>query len=185
MTAPPVFPDPLADACIGDLLGDTQSHWLITGPTNSGKSSFLRALERRWVCRGEVGSIGGLLVLGEFESGQKTGYLGVDLLRGVSFPLAVRGVNAHPAPEDTIVGNWLLRGAGMRCASDAIRHAAAVGSRLIAVDEFGPLESGGGGLRDAIDEAARGGPRLLIVVRSTMVDEVSTLYAPARVLHRL
>jgi nucleoside-triphosphatase THEP1 len=74
------------------------------------------------------------------------------------------------------IGPWLLLSSGLSAASSAIEEALAEGCRLIVVDEFGPLECRGEGLRPAVDSAVRAGRSLLLVVRQDLVSRVQELY---------
>lgn len=72
--------------------------------------------------------------------------------------------------------------AGLEKGRRAIVEAARSGCDPVIVDEFGPLEMSGGGLRPAVDEALHLGSRLLVVVRESLVNEVNALWGPCEVI---
>jgi nucleoside-triphosphatase THEP1 len=68
-------------------------------------------------------------------------------------------------------------------AAEAIAQAVADRCDLVVVDEFGPLELGGRGLRAVVDHAVESGVPILLIVRETLVESVQKLYGRFTVFH--
>jgi len=137
---------------------------LLHGPVHTGKTSRLR----RW-CEGRPG-VGGLLQL-EGPAGR---FL-CDIATGRTEPL-------EPVPSDEPaleVGRFRFRARAFAWAEERLRaHAGDAELRTLAIDEIGPLELRGGGLRNAVvDALARYDGDLILVVRTPLVDAVREAFA--------
>jgi nucleoside-triphosphatase THEP1 len=137
---------------------------LLHGPVHSGKTSRLR----RW-CEGRA-DVGGLLQL-EGPAGR---FLR-DIATGKTEPLEPVP-SGEPALE---VGRFRFRAKAFAWAE--ARLAAGAGDpalRIVAIDEIGPLELSGGGLRNAVADALeRHDGDLILVVRTPLVPAVLEAFA--------
>jgi nucleoside-triphosphatase THEP1 len=172
-----------------------QSNWMLTGPVNSGKSSAVSRIVERARHLDPPWRVGGVVSSGVFTDGAKLAYMGQDCLGGPAFLLAVRTPldavtrdrlqrSGVPAPSTCgqPVGQWLVLDDGLALAQQAIQRAIHTRCDLIVLDEFGPLESAGRGLRPAADAAMNSGIPTLLVVREALVAEVQRLYGPFEIL---
>ncbi len=217
-----------------------RGRWLLAGPVNSGKSSFLEmfleALKREMPSL----NVGGLLSRGVFGESGKIAYEGRDLqnvakdgegaaifmelfcgaaggaLGGAAgaaaanwlgvgnksippFLLALKselsagesaliqsafGISwemTNTAPSVSM-GQWRIFESGLACGRKAIERAVREKCDLVVVDEFGPLERSGGGLRAAVDEAAIACAPLLVVARESLCESLNGIYGELRIL---
>jgi nucleoside-triphosphatase THEP1 len=179
------------DAVAAHWADTPRGNWLLTGSINSGKSRFLAAC-LEWLGRERPSvSVGGLLCEGLFFEESKIGYQGCDILTSERFLLGRRR-ELSPAQRSwletlvssaecadangTGIGPWLLLESGMIRARQAIAAAVAARCDRIVVDEVGPLELGGGGLRCAVDALAASGIPMLLVARDSVAPELQKLY---------
>ena len=122
-------------------------------------------------------------------------YEGIDCLTGATFlltikrdldPEAQRFIDQHfgkPAssPQGEEVGSWLLLDEGLTQATAAIQTAITVRCNQVIIDEFGPLEIQGKGLRPATDALMKSDLPALLVVREKLLEEVRSLYSPFKI----
>jgi len=137
--------------------------FILTGEVHSGKTSLLKKVipllqARRRVTGYVCESVG--------EGDSIKGYDLVEI-GGGRFPFLRRG---NP-PDRQNVGPFFLEEEGMRQA-ERILGQASPGSLLI-VDEIGPLELEGGGVRAALEKALsrKTGP-VLVVIRQPLLDDL-------------
>ncbi len=144
-----------------------------TGPRHSGKTTRLAALCREWRAAGRA--VDGYLspAVRDGRDGSPSGYDLFEIKTEAVRPFLRRedaeaGGRAHGAePDGERVGRWVFVPAGLARAVDIIRSASV--RDLLVVDEFGPLELRGGGVRPALDEALLiPGRRALVVVREAL-----------------
>jgi nucleoside-triphosphatase THEP1 len=149
---------------------------LWAGPKHSGKTTAAEALVER--ARAEGFRVAGLLAPSVHEGTCLVGFDIVNVCTGLRAPLLRRG----RSQDATQVGQYVLNEAGRRVGADALSPPVTDFADLVVVDEFGPLELGGAGWREAADRLARrpAGPVLVLVVREALVEQVADLYADGR-----
>jgi len=112
--------------------------WLITGPTHSGKTTFL--FEKVEFFKKKGFSCSGLLCPARFSRGRRIGYEGMDIRTGEIFPLAcIDG----PADRQK-AGRFYFDPDGLAKAKAAVSGISR--ADLTVVDEIGHLELRGSGL---------------------------------------
>ncbi len=148
--------------------------WLLTGEINSGKSRWVRMLVT--LLRNDLSlKIGGIITHAVFERNRKSGYVCEDLLSGGERPFAL--LQARPTgPSDFVCGRWLILGTGLEFARTALERSFQESPDIIVVDEFGILEIEGKGFRRNVDNLARSGSDLFIIVRTSLVNEAQSIY---------
>ncbi|HUS48373.1 MAG TPA: nucleoside-triphosphatase [Phycisphaerae bacterium] len=144
---------------------------LWTGPKHSGKTTAAASLARR--ARGEGFVVAGVLAPSVFAGAQLTGFDVVDLRTSRREPLA----RLEESGERT-VGPFRFTAEGLALGAGSLSAAATRGADLVVVDEFGPLELGGGGWRAPVDALVREHAGVIVlVVREGLADRVRSLYA--------
>ncbi len=163
------------------------ARWIICGAVNSGKSRLLERLARRLLSAGGAREVGGVIARGVFTQEQKTGYEGLDLRSGEVFPYIARADSPRDsvAAEDLLIGPWRILSGGLKRAGEAVRESVRERRRWIFLDEFGPLEMRGGGLRPAFEMARASGSVLIVALRESLLEEFQALCPEARLLERL
>eukprot|EP00928_Gymnodinium_smaydae_P028676 TRINITY_DN21817_c0_g1_i1.p1 TRINITY_DN21817_c0_g1~~TRINITY_DN21817_c0_g1_i1.p1 ORF type:complete len:265 (+),score=63.36 TRINITY_DN21817_c0_g1_i1:52-795(+) len=169
-----------AAAAAGDWAFNAQ-FFLLTAPPLAGKTEFLRQCASSFAARGL--RVGGVLAPLGGERGPRQLVL-LQSAPAESIPLEIAGDSAAPGVE---VGKFLLDETALARARAELTKAGEMGAcDWVIVDEVGPLElKRQGGLEPAVGEllraAARGElgppqPRFLIVVRSSLRDELVSTY---------
>lgn len=106
--------------------------WLLTGPTHSGKTTFLLKMLDIFKQKGD--SCKGLLSPARFSNGRRIGYDGMDIRTGKIFPLArVEGSSEWPK-----AGRFFFDPEGLAKAKSAVGDFSP--TDLTVVDEIGQLE---------------------------------------------
>ncbi len=133
---------------------------LLTGPTHSGKTGALSATVRQ-------PGVAGLLapdlpsgrILEDLESGE------------------IERFQVHDESEPFVeIGPYRFRYAAFEWANARLVAAAHSGARAIVIDEVGPLELRGGGLRRGLDAVlARESGAAVLVVRESLIAQVEAL----------
>ena len=179
------------------LASTPDSRWLLTGPIHSGKSEFLLRLIESIRPKKPTWRIGGVVTRGVFEDGQKVGYRAVNCLTGETFLVGMRKdipnslsfqISASTNVEELLrqsnveIGDWLLFADSLERASNCIVEASRQLCDLVVIDEFGPLEANGLGLRTAIDSVLQSRCRTLVVVREQLLETAHALFAPISVM---
>ncbi len=137
---------------------------ILTGPTFSGKTGCLA----RWAAARQ--DVAGLL-----SPDGPDGRHFVDLVSGESVPMEARA----DEPEMVAVGRFRFRAAAFDWANERLFAAASdVRRPIIVIDEIGPIELRGEGLRPGLEAAlARLDSPLVLVVRESLVDAVRQAFA--------
>ena len=189
---PPGSPEPVIER----LRRSPHANWILAGCTNSGKSTLLqRVVEQSKLVRPSW-RVGGLVSPGLFLGSRKIAYIGFDCLGDSSFLLAKRSAvpaegrkrmvemfgTASQSRAGQRIGPWLVLEEGLTRANEAIRRAIRLPSDLVVVDEFGPLECEGKGLREGVDAALGSGIPVLLVVRRGLIEQVQRLYGAFEVI---
>ena len=117
---------------------------LITGARNSGKTELLRR------AAADLPDCGGVCSTAQMCGGAKTRYSACSLRGGRCVPL-VRLTSRGPVPFPQ----------GFAYASAIIARNRR--RKVLCVDEFGPLEAGGGGFYPALLKARLAGPEILVL----------------------
>lgn len=110
----------------------TSNLWLLTGPTHSGKTTFL--LKMLDIFKQQRKSCKGLISPARFSEGRRIGYDGMDIRTGKIFLLA----RVEGPPEWPKAGRYFFDPEGLAEAKSAI--AGGVPANLTVVDEIGHLE---------------------------------------------
>ncbi|MCX7766772.1 MAG: nucleoside-triphosphatase [Candidatus Sumerlaeia bacterium] len=155
---------------------------VLTGPVNSGKSSYAKKLIELLRTDFSV-IIGGIINYGIFRAGRKVGYQCEDLLTGIRHKFAIElkentsssafRIRKH---EDVKVGSWFIFKEGLQFAIRALEQAIVQKAELIVVDEFGILERDGQGLRSTVNKLINTRLNSLIIVRQELLKEVTEIY---------
>ena len=139
---------------------------ILTGPIRSGKTTRLE----RWVAgRGAAArdDAAGLL-----QPDGPDGRLFVDIATGEAEPLEPVG----PGEGAVAVGRFRFRAAAFDWANARLVAAARESAAWLLVDEVGPLELRGEGLRPGLDAALARPGGMLLVVRDTLVADVRAAF---------
>jgi nucleoside-triphosphatase THEP1 len=148
----------MMDARPGDPRGRL---FVLTGPVHSGKTTFLKKAAADWNSRGIA--VGGFVCEARREPSGIQGYDLTDLGEGTSIPFLRRAGDAGgPAAGPYRLVRGGLEKAGEILVRDARRD-------ILIVDEFGPLELAGGGIRASFESVLAGGARCLTVVRLSLI----------------
>lgn len=112
--------------------------WLLTGPTHSGKTTFL--LKMLDIFKQKGNSCKGLLSPARFSNKRRIGYDGINILTGEIFPLArIEGSPGWPK-----AGRFFFNPEGLAEAKSAVGDLSP--TDLTIVDEIGHMELRGDGL---------------------------------------
>ena len=141
---------------------------LITGPEGCGKTAFCQRMTES--ARAEGATIGGVLSRSVYLEGMRVGADAIDLLTGRR-ALICRLTPLNASAPDTYYSGRLLLRQGLDFARAALEEALRQPTDLIVVDEFGPLELAGGGLRQETEDVWRSGRDVLLVVRESIAEE--------------
>lgn len=141
---------------------------LITGSPGCGKTTFCRKIIDS--TRTDGARIGGVLAPAVYRDGDHIGADAVDLTTGKSAPI-MRAAYSEDA-RAYCGSRWLIMRQGLDLARSALERAIRQRFDLIVVDEFGPLELAGGGIRQEALDAWDSGRDVLLVARSKIADEV-------------
>jgi nucleoside-triphosphatase THEP1 len=139
---------------------------LVTGESGCGKTNFCRRMADS--ARRSGLKVGGVLAPAVHRNGDRVGVDAVDLATQESVPIA-RAI--APVPWDRRPRNATLLREGLDLARAALERAVRQPFDLIVIDEFGPLELAGGGIREEAVEAWNSGRDVVLVAPSKIADE--------------
>lgn len=142
---------------------------IITGPIDSGKSTYLKTLIESAIQDGRT--VGGIRAESLLRSDHKYGYDVEDLKTGDCRPLLreKKEWGGSIEKDDQLVGRFILFKSGLHFAEQALRSAVDEPADLICIDELGPLEAQGGGYAQVLSELIeKYNGELLIVVREEL-----------------
>jgi nucleoside-triphosphatase THEP1 len=149
---------------------------LVTGSQGCGKTTFCQKVIES--VRLEGGRIGGVLAPAVYFDRYHVGADAIDLASGRSAPIT-RPALEDDSPRAIDGSRWIMVRQGLDLARQALEWAIRHPCDLIVVDEFGPLELAGGGIREQAIDAWNSGRDVLLVVRSAIADEaISALGRP-------
>lgn len=141
---------------------------LITGSPGCGKTTFCQKIIDS--VRRDGARIGGVLSPAVYVNGNHIGADAVDLAGGKSAPMTRL---AYGDDVRACCGSrWVIMRQGLDLARSALERAVRQRFQLIVVDEFGPLELAGGGIRQEAVDAWNSGRDVLLVAGAKIVDEV-------------
>lgn len=150
------------------------ANWILSGPIGSGKTTCAYTVAKRLNSAGIV--VGGIVSPGIDAEGKRIGYNSIDLLSGQEVPFArLKNLVDKPSPDDILIGRWIIFQQSLSFCEKAILQAIEAKVSLIVIDEVGPLELQGRGLKPVLDKALDACPAKLIVVRSSLVTELINL----------
>jgi len=147
---------------------------IVTGPINSGKSTYLAELIARE--RESERVVSGVIAHGVFAGDRKIGYDVEDIAGGTIRPLA----RAHSGPRPhREVGRFSFSVDALEFARRALLGFAPGG--VVFVDEIGPLELSGDGYAPCLPALFESSiDKLYIVVRESLVDRVVERFLPGQ-----
>jgi nucleoside-triphosphatase THEP1 len=144
---------------------------VLTGPVHGGKTTFLERALPEWERRGLA--CAGFLSPAVTDASGALGYDLVEVPGGGRRPYLRR--QGEPGAERT--GPYAFVPAALERARAIVRGAGP--SRVLVVDEVGPLELRGGGLWPALNEALAGPDRpVLLVARAEIIADLAAALAP-------
>lgn len=163
---------------------------IITGPINSGKSTFIYQIAQELLQHNIT--IGGIFNLPVFELGTKIGYdshsavflslllqQSLRVIKGTPFA-RLKSLVPHPTKTDIEFGQWIIFHEGIQFCIQQIETAINQQKQVIFIDEIGPLEIAGQGFRSILDTILLGKDKLpshlILVVRDSIVESVKQLY---------
>lgn len=148
---------------------------IFVGPINSGKTTRLYQLVKK--AKKENKKIGGILNLPVMQKGEKIGYDVVDLLTDKKVPFArLNSITKRQEKTDLYLGRWVIFYKGIQFANEALLKAYVCQADLIIVDEVGHLELQGKGLKPMLDKIMDSKLKKILVVRSSLENQVKSLY---------
>jgi nucleoside-triphosphatase THEP1 len=147
---------------------------IISGPINSGKTTYLHRLIAYYERKGA--SVGGVTAEARYASGRKSGYDICDIASGQQTALVRSNSGSTPPPDGAAqaVGRFILLDSGLEFSRKVLE--AGLGCEVLCLDEIGPLEMRGRGHMPAL-KLILGKYRglLLLVARESVVEELSDL----------
>lgn len=148
---------------------------IITGPVNSGKTSYLHRLLINYKREGYA--VGGITAEALYKQGQKIGYDVCDLISKECRPLvrsSETAVQMKLTEGVQHVGRFVLLESGLAFTRRCV-YAATAGD-IVCLDEVGPLEMAGRGHRQVLDMLlADFDGTFLVVARDTVSDALKTM----------
>ncbi|MDZ7795002.1 MAG: nucleoside-triphosphatase [Spirochaetia bacterium] len=149
---------------------------IITGPVNSGKTSYLHRLTTNYKREGYI--VGGITAEALYEKGRKIGYDVCDLISKQCCPLVRSSETADhmkAAAGVQHVGRFVLLESGLDFTRRCIQ--AAAGVDIVCLDEVGPLEMDGRGHRQVLDTLLADFKGTLLVVARDIVSDALMIMA--------
>lgn len=141
---------------------------ILTGPLHGGKTTLLRAAADGWLRNGT--DVDGYLSPALWKGGRVLGYNIQEIRTGETRPFIRREGRAGWER----IGAFFFIPEGLGLARRLIRRGRKAG--ICVVDEIGPLELEGGGVRRALEAGLRGSPAdWLLVVREPLVADFRVL----------
>ena len=141
---------------------------LVTGSPGCGKTSFCQRMVES--ARLEGARVGGVLAPAVYFDKQRIGANVVDLATQLTAPITRLACDGNGDGHHG--SRWMIMREGLDVARSALEQAVRQTFDLIVVDEFGPLELAGGGIREEAVDAWNSGRDVLLVARTSVADEV-------------
>lgn len=148
---------------------------LVTGSPECGKTTFCRMIVDS--ARRDGARVGGVLARTVRFDGYRIGADAFDLATERSAPITRLACDKSPSAWRG--SRWVIKREGLDVARCALENAVRQRFDLIVVDEFGPLELAGGGIRQEAMDAWDCGRDVLLVARSAIADEVVSVLGRA------
>jgi len=140
---------------------------LITGSPGCGKTTFCRKIIDSARLNGA--RVGGVLAPAVRFDGIRIGADAIDLATARSAPIT--RLTCNDGERACHGSRWVIMRQGLDLARSALEHAVRQRFDLIVVDEFGPLELAGGGIRQEAVDAWNSGRDVLLVAWAAIADE--------------
>ncbi len=140
---------------------------LITGSPGCGKTSFCQRVVESALLEGA--RVAGVLAPAVYFDKERIGANVVDVATQLTAPITRLACNGNGNGHG---GRWVITREGLDLARSALEQAVRKAFDLIVVDEFGPLELAGGGIREQAVDAWNSGRDVLLVARTSIADEV-------------
>ena len=142
-------------------------YFILTGEVRSGKTRLL--VEAAKILKNSGLRLNGLACPEHREGAAHNGYDGLNVRSGDTFALA--RIDGDPGWERS--GPYYFLPLGLTLANQAITNFDQ--TDLTIIDEVGPLEMAGGGLRPGLDTVFRQPKSALIVARRSLVSQLSEM----------
>ncbi|HPT11270.1 MAG TPA: ATPase, T2SS/T4P/T4SS family [Bacteroidales bacterium] len=141
--------------------------FIITGPTESGKTTAIQYLEK--ILNEENVSVSGIISRRIMEGGITKGYELIDIKTGTIIPF----LNADGVMKGNHIGRFIINEEGLSQGRRILNEASSSDSRVIIIDEIGRMELKGGGWAENLETIVSSTDKHLIIsVRDTMTEEV-------------
>lgn len=150
---------------------------ILSGPINSGKSLLARQIANNLKLHKKDIKIGGIINSPVFLDERKIGYKCIDLLTNKDKEFAKRkDLVEFCSTRDIPIGQWIIYDEGIKFSEVAIKKAVEQIVDVIFIDEIGHLELMGNCLRSAFDYSLRSTAQKILIVRKSLIANVSMLF---------
>jgi nucleoside-triphosphatase THEP1 len=166
------------DARLEEIRNDLKRHnhvFIITGPTESGKTTAIKGIEK--ILREENVDVSGIISERFMEDGVTKGYVLINIKTGECIPF----LNVDGRMQGDHIGRFIINEDGLVKGRRILNEAATSDCRIIIIDEIGRLELKGGGWADNLDMLVSSTDKHLIIsVRDSFAEEVISRFGLRR-----